>query len=152
VVELGCGAAVEGDTRCGTNQLESWFYEDNGCALPADRHVGGRERVYRLELAPGEWTIAARLEPLDADLALVQLLTQRHRPEHVDRCDAAPEEGLTVERSVVHRIRDGVSWVAVEPVGRGGGRFRLSVMCWPSSFARPSPEWPPRLFRRGVGR
>ena len=134
--EVHCDEMVIGHTLGGVERYDSVFYEKKFCWPRTMNHDGGDERVYRLEMPPGEWRAFVTMHTPCADLTLAGI---RHDAnscpdmrDMVRQCEMAPKNDYESERIELVSQTEGkgaVWYLVVEGRGDEEGPFSLHIQC-----------------------
>lgn len=129
---LHCGDTIIGHTRGGVNRFDSRFYEKKFCTPRTTNHDGGDERVYRLEMPPGEWRAFVWMDTPCANLDLFALKwsgedcpTLGH---NVSRCEYGELIDGSERVELVHQ-GEATWFLVVEGRDDEEGAFALHVQC-----------------------
>lgn len=133
---LGCDEMVIGHTIGGVDKYDSTFYQDKRCWPRTIDHDGGDERIYRLEVPPGEWRAFVTLLSPCADLTLGAMRydgrTCPTEDSIINQCEMSPKDMNQPERLELVSQTEGrkaIWYLVVEGVRDEEGPFSLHVQC-----------------------
>lgn len=143
--EIGCDEMIIGHTLGGVDRYDSDFYDDQFCWPATMDHDGGDERIYRLEMPPGEWRAFVTLQTPCADLTLVGIRhDQKSCPtarNQIRQCEMRPQDNYLPERlelvSQTPENRNAIWYIVVEGRGDEEGPFSLHVQCAAGLHGKP---------------
>lgn len=132
--KVSCGQRVIGHTKGGTNRFDRMYYQRNQCTPAFHDYEKGGERVYLLEMPPGDHHADVWLDTpcVDLDLAAFRLPEGTTCPDagtSLAQCEMWPDPGT--ERDHVRLVSQGGSrWLLIVE-GKAGaeGLFGLQIDC-----------------------
>lgn len=143
--EIKCDEMIIGHTLGGVDRYDSDYYDDQFCWPATVNHDSGDERIYRLEMPPGDWRAWVTLQTPCADLTLAAI---RHdRPscptvrDQIRQCEMHPRDNYQTERlelvSQTPENRNASWYIVVEGRDDDEGPFSLHVQCAPGVHGKP---------------
>jgi hypothetical protein len=131
---IACGQTVVGHTKGGSAAFDTKFYEAQFCTPALTDHSSGDERVYVLELPPGDRNAKVWLDTpcADLDLAAIRVpdaTTCPNATSSIKQCEMSVQPNQKRDKvEIVSQV--GTTWlIVVEGKGNAEGAFALTVAC-----------------------